>query len=47
VAARSPDMFGNFYLVKHPRIANNLTTTETREKMSTDLESLELKNDKS
>ncbi len=36
-----PDMFCNFYLVKSHEIANNLATTETIEKISTDLESLE------
>ncbi len=41
VAAWFPDMFCNFYLVKIHQIANNSTTTKAREKISTDLESLE------
>jgi hypothetical protein len=45
VAALFPDLFSNFYLVKNHKIAKNSTTTEAREKISTDLESLELKND--
>ena len=36
-------MFCNFYLVKHRKIVNYSTTTEAREKISTDLESLENK----
>ncbi len=32
VAALVLDMFCNFYLVKNPKIANNLATTEAREK---------------
>jgi hypothetical protein len=32
VAALLPDMFCNFYLVKNHKIANNLATTEAREK---------------
>jgi hypothetical protein len=36
-----PDMFCYFNLVKNYKIANNLATTEAREKKSTDLESLE------
>jgi hypothetical protein len=36
-----PDMFYNFYLVKNHKIANNSATTEAREKISTNLESLE------
>jgi hypothetical protein len=43
VAAWFPDMFRNFYLLKNPKIANNLTTTKAREKISIDLESLEFK----
>jgi hypothetical protein len=35
----SPDMFCNFYLVKNHKIANNLTTTKAREKISAALES--------
>jgi hypothetical protein len=35
------DMFCNFYLVKNHKIAKNSTTTKAREKISTDLESLE------
>ncbi len=34
-------MFCNFYLVKNHKIANNSTTTEAREKVRKDLESLE------
>ncbi len=34
-------MFCNFYLVKNHKIANNLSTTEARAKLSTDLESFE------
>jgi hypothetical protein len=37
----SPDMFCNFYLVKNQKIASDSATTEAREKMRTDLESLE------
>jgi hypothetical protein len=37
------DMFCNFYLAESHKIANNSATTEAREKISTDLESLELK----
>jgi hypothetical protein len=40
-AAWFPDMFCNFYLLKNHKIAKNSTTTRAREKMSTDLESLE------
>jgi hypothetical protein len=36
-----PDMLCHFYLVKNHKIANNSTTTKTREKISTDLKSLE------
>ncbi len=36
-------MFDNFYIVKNPKIAKNSTTTKAREKISTDLESLEVK----
>jgi len=36
-----PDMFCNFCLVKIHKIANNSATTSAREKISTDLESLE------
>jgi hypothetical protein len=39
----SPDMFCNFYLVKNHKIGINATTTKAREKISTDLESVELK----
>ncbi len=43
MAAWVPDLFCNFYVVKN---VNSSTTTEAREKMSTDLESSELyKND--
>jgi hypothetical protein len=41
VAAWVPDMFCNFYLVKNHKIAKNSTTAKVREKISTDLESLE------
>jgi hypothetical protein len=41
VAAWVSDMFCNFYLVKNPEIADNSTTTKAREKISTDLESLQ------
>ena len=41
LASWVPDMFRNFYLVKSLKIANNLTTTEIRVKISKDLESLE------
>jgi hypothetical protein len=41
VASLVPDMFYNFYLVKNHKIANKSATTEAREKISTDLESLE------
>ena len=44
MAAWFPDMFCNFYLVKNHEIAKNSTATKTREKISTDLESLEFKN---
>ncbi len=39
VAAWFPDMFHNYYLVKHHKIVENSTTTKTREKFSTNLES--------
>jgi hypothetical protein len=35
------ETFCNFYLVKSHKIANNSATAEAREKISTDLESLE------
>jgi len=41
VAAQVSDMFCNFYLVKNHKIADNSTTTKVREKISTDLDSLE------
>jgi hypothetical protein len=41
VAAWFPDMFCNFYLVKNYKIADNSTTAKAREKIRTDLESLE------
>jgi hypothetical protein len=45
VAAWVPDIVCNLYLVKYNKIANNSTTTEDREKMSTDFEYLKfLKN---
>jgi hypothetical protein len=40
VAAWAQGMFGNLYLEKNHKIANNSTTAEAREKISTDLESL-------
>ncbi len=40
-AALVPDMLCSFCLVKNNKIANNSATTEAREKISTDLESLE------
>ncbi len=43
VAAWVPDMFWNFNKVKNHKIAKNLATTKRREKISTDLESLEFK----
>ncbi len=36
-------MFCNFYLVKNKKIAKYLTIAKAREKISTDLESLEFK----
>ncbi len=36
-----PVMYCNFYLVKNHKIANDSATTEAREKMYTDLESVE------
>ncbi len=42
VVAWVPDVFCNFYLVKNCIIANNSTTTNAREPMSTNMESLEL-----
>jgi hypothetical protein len=41
LAALFPDMFGNFYVVKNHKIAKNSTITNAKEKMRTDLESLE------
>jgi hypothetical protein len=35
------DLFGNFYLSKPYKIADNSTTAEAREKISEDLESKE------
>jgi hypothetical protein len=43
VAACAPDMCCTMYIVKRYKIANNSATTEAREKISTDLESLEFK----
>jgi hypothetical protein len=40
-AAWVPDMFCNFYLVKSHKIANNLADTKAREKINSDLESVE------
>jgi hypothetical protein len=42
VAAWFPDIFSNFYVVKSYKIVNNSGTAEAREKISTDLESLEI-----
>jgi hypothetical protein len=42
VAAWFPDTFCNFYLVKNHKIAKNSATIKAKEKISTDLESLEL-----
>jgi hypothetical protein len=41
VAAWFPDMICNFYFVKNHKIANNSAATEAREKIRTDLESLD------
>ncbi len=41
VAAWVPDMFCNFYFVKNHKIAKKSTTTNAKEKISTDLKSLE------
>jgi hypothetical protein len=41
VAALFPDMYCNFYLVKNPKLAKSSTTIKAREKITTDLESLE------
>jgi hypothetical protein len=41
VAAWFPDMFCNFYLVKIHKIVKNSTMTKAREKICTDLETLE------
>jgi hypothetical protein len=38
-----PDVVCNFYSVKNHKSAKNTTTIKAREKISTDLESLELK----
>ncbi len=42
VSAWFPDIFCNLYFVKNHKIANKLVTTKAREKISTDLESLNL-----
>jgi hypothetical protein len=44
VAAWFPDVFCYFYLVKNRKIAKNSITTEAREKIITDLESLYFEN---
>ncbi len=44
VAAWFPDMFCNFYLVKNHKPDENSTTAKAREKISTDLECLEVHN---
>ncbi len=41
MAAWVLDMFCDFYFVKNHKIVNNSTTNRAREKISTDLESLE------
>ncbi len=41
VAAWFPDLFCYFYFLKNPKIVKNSTATKAREKISTDLESLE------
>jgi hypothetical protein len=41
VAAWFPDMFNNSYSVKIHKIVNYLATTEGKEKISTDIETLE------
>jgi hypothetical protein len=41
VAGWVSDMFCNFHLAKNHKIADNSTATKAREKISTDLESLE------
>ncbi len=41
VAALVSGMLCNFYVVKNHKIANNSATTEAREKISTDLNTLE------
>ncbi len=41
MAERALDIFCNFYLVKSHKIAKNAETTEAREKIRTDLESVE------
>jgi hypothetical protein len=41
VAALVADMFCNFYAVKYYKIANNWASTEAKEKIRADLESLE------
>jgi hypothetical protein len=43
VAAWFPDVFCSFYFVKNHKNANNSTTTKAREKISTDLDTLEFK----
>ncbi len=43
VAVWFPRMFRNFYLVKNHRVGSNLTSTEAREEISADLETLKLK----
>jgi hypothetical protein len=41
VAEWVSDMFCNFYFAKNHKIADNSATAKAREKMNTDLESLE------
>jgi hypothetical protein len=41
VAVLFPAMFCGFYLVKNRKIVKNSTATKAREKISSDLESLE------
>ncbi len=43
MAAWAPAMFGNIYIVKSYKIANNSVTTDARVKISAGLEFLEIK----
>jgi hypothetical protein len=42
VAAPLPDVFATFIFLKNHKTAKNLTTTNAREKISTDFESSEV-----